>query len=160
MADPTVIPDIISLRSFVGKPLGRTDWVTVDQKKIDLFADATGDDQWIHVDEERAKRESPFGGTIAHGYLTLSLAPVLLARIVRVEGVAMGINYGLEKMRLPAPVPAGARVRLSATIKDVRDMSGGAARVTFALSFEVKGGSKPACVADAIYIYYPPPRAA
>jgi len=155
MATPTVIPSIGALKQFVGKPLGTSDWVTVTQEQINAFAEATGDHQWIHVDVERARTQSPFKTTIAHGYLTISLAPALLPQIVRVEGIRMGVNYGLDKMRLPAPVPAGARVRLTASIKDVREMPGGAARATFGLTFEVEGGTKPACSADAIYVYYP-----
>ena len=152
---PTVVPSIGALKSLVGQKLGVSDWVTVSQQQINSFAEATGDHQWIHVDVERAKRESPFKQPIAHGYLTISLAPVLLPQVVRVEGVRMAVNYGLESMRLPAPVPAGARVRMSAELKDVREMPGGGARATFGLSFEVEGGGKPACIADAIYVYYP-----
>lgn len=155
MPSATVIPSVAALKQFVGKPLGTSEWVTVAQAQIDAFAQATGDHQWIHVDAERARTQSPFGATIAHGYLTISLAPALLAQLVRVEGIRMGVNYGLDKMRLPAPVPAGARVRLSAEIKDVREIPGGAARVTFGLAFAVEGGTKPACTADAIYVYYP-----
>lgn len=154
MASPTVIPDLPSLKQFVGKHLGWSDWVTVTQQQIQLFADATGDHQWIHVDVERAKQQSPFKGPIAHGYLTIALAPALLPQIVRVEGIRMGVNYGLDKMRLPAPVPAGARVRLGAELKDVRDMPNGGARATFGLVFEVEGGTKPVCTADAIYVYF------
>jgi acyl dehydratase len=155
VSEPSVIPSVSALKDWVGRKLGPSDWVAVEQSRIDAFAEATGDHQWIHVDPERAKRESPFGGPIAHGYLTLSLAPALLPQIVRVEGVRMGVNYGVEKMRLPAPVPSGARVRLSGEIKDVREMPGGGARVTIGMTFEVEGGAKPACIADAIYIYYP-----
>jgi len=155
MPTPTVIPSVAALKQFMGKPLGSSDWVTVTQAQIDAFAAATGDHQWIHVDVERARTQSPFKTTIAHGYLTISLAPALLPQIVRVEGIRMGVNYGLDKMRLPAPVPAGARVRLSAKLEDVREMPGGAARATFNLVFEVEGGTKPACSADAIYVYYP-----
>ncbi|HBZ69574.1 MAG TPA: dehydratase [Deltaproteobacteria bacterium] len=155
MSAPTIIPSVRALKQFVGKSLGASSWVTVSQEQINAFADATGDHQWIHVDVERARRESPFKGTIAHGYLTLSLAPSLLPEIFRVEGARLGVNYGIEKMRLPAPVPAGARVRVLAELKDVRDMPGGGARATFGLVFEVEGGAKPACVADAIYVYYP-----
>jgi acyl dehydratase len=155
MSSPTVIPSVRALKQFVGKPLGASSWVTVSQEQINAFADATGDHQWIHVDVERARRESPFKGTIAHGYLTLSLAPSLLPEIFRVEGARMGVNYGIEKMRLPAPVPAGARVRVLAELKDVRDMPGGGARATLGLVFEIESGGKPACVADAIYVYYP-----
>jgi len=155
VSEPSVIPGVSALKEWVGRKLGPSDWVMVEQSRIDAFAEATGDHQWIHVDVERARRESPFGGPIAHGYLTLSLAPALLPQIVRVDGVRMGVNYGVEKMRLPAPVPSGARVRLSGEIKDVREMLGGGARVTFGMTFEVEGGGKPACVADAIYVYYP-----
>ena len=155
MSDPTVIHGIPALRSFVGKTLGVSDWVTITQDRIQAFADATDDQQWIHVDVERARRESPFGAPIAHGYLTLSLAPALLPQIVRVEGVRMGVNYGIEKMRLPSPVPSGGEVRMGAELKDVRELPGGAARATFGLQFEVRGQRKPACVADVIYVYYP-----
>jgi acyl dehydratase len=139
----------------VGKALGVSDWVTITQDRIQAFAEATDDRQWIHVDVERARRESPFGAPIAHGYLTLSLAPALLPQIVRVEGVRMGVNYGIEKMRLPAPVPSGGEVRMGAELKDVRELPSGAVRVTFGLHFEVRGQPKPACVADVIYVYYP-----
>lgn len=155
MPNPTVVPDLPSLKSMIGKPLGTSDWVTVSQQQIDRFAEATGDHQWIHVDAERAKRESPFKTTIAHGYLTLSLGPALLPQIVRVEGIRMGVNYGLDKLRFPSPVPSGSRVRLSAELKDVRDMPGGGVRATFGLTFELEGGAKPACVADALFVYYP-----
>jgi acyl dehydratase len=155
MTKPTIVPGIPALKPLVGTRLGVSDWVTVTQETIDAFADATGDHQWIHCDVERAKRESPFKGTIAHGYLTLSLAPALMPQVVQVEGVRMGVNYGVEKMRLPAPVPAGARLRMAADLKDVREMPGGGARAIFGLSFEVEGQSKPACIADVIYVYYP-----
>jgi acyl dehydratase len=155
MADPLVIPSVSALKSFVGQKLGPSEWVTVGQEQIDAFARATGDHQWIHVDVERARRESPFGGPIAHGYLTIALAPVLLPRLVEVKGVRMAVNYGLDKMRLPAPVPAGARVRLAAELKNVREMPSGAAHTTIGLVFEVEGGDKPVCTADAIYLYFP-----
>jgi acyl dehydratase len=155
MSTPTIVPGISGLKPLVGRRLGVSEWITVTQEQIDRFADATGDHQWIHCDVERAKRESPFKGTIAHGYLTISLAPALMPQVVRVEGVRMGVNYGVDKMRLPAPVPAGARLRMSADLKDVRELPGGGARATFGLSFEVDGQTKPVCVADAIYVYYP-----
>ncbi len=155
MTLPTVISHISALKTYVGKPLGTTDWHTVTQEQIDAFARATGDEQWLHVDVERAERESPFGGTIAHGYLTISLAPVLLPQLIQVENAARTVNFGIEKMRLPAPVPAGGRIRLSAEIKHVRDITGGGARVTIALSFAVEGGRKPCCTADVIYVYFP-----
>ena len=152
---PTIVPGIGALKSLVGQKLGASEWTTVSQKQIDAFAEATGDHQWIHVDVERAKRESPFKQPIAHGYLTISLAPVLLPQVVRVEGVKMAVNYGLESMRLPAPVPSGSRVRMSAELKDVREMPNGGARATWSLTFEVEGSAKPVCVADAIYVYLP-----
>jgi acyl dehydratase len=155
MTEPLVIPGVPALKSFVGRRLGPSEWVTVGQEQIDAFARATGDHQWIHVDAERARRESPFGGPIAHGYLTIALAPVLLPKLVEVKGLRMAVNYGLDKMRLPAPVPAGARVRLSAELKNVRELPSGAAHTTIHLVFEVEGGDKPVCTADAIYLYFP-----
>ena len=155
MAGPTVIPDIASIKQFIDQPLGKTDWLTVSQQKIDAFAAATGDHQWIHVDVERAKRESPFKGTIAHGYLTLSLVPVLLSQLLVVAGASNIVNYGIDKLRLPKAVPAGARVRLAATIKDVRDLPNGGARVVIALSFEVEGETKAALTGRVVYVYFP-----
>lgn len=155
MADPVVIPNIPALKSFIGQRLGPTEWKTIGQDQIDAFARATGDHQWIHVDIERARRESPFGGTIAHGYFTLSLVPALLPELVDVQNVQMAVNSGIEKMRLPAPVPAGSRVRMSAEYKHVREMPGGRARATIAVSVEVEGGNKPACIADVVYLYFP-----
>jgi acyl dehydratase len=155
MAGPLVIPSVAALKSFVGQKLGPSAWTTVAQERIDAFARATGDHQWIHVDVERARRESPFGGPIAHGYLTIALAPVLLPTLVEVQGARMAVNYGIEKMRLPAPVPAGARVRLTAELKSVRELPSGAAHTTIGLVFEVEGGDKPVCTADVIYLYFP-----
>jgi acyl dehydratase len=155
MAEPLVIPDVSALRSFVGKKLGVSDWLEMTQERIDRFAEATGDTQWIHVDPERAKRESPFGTTIAHGYLTLSLAPYLYGQIVQVKGTRMTVNPGVEHMRLRAPVRCGDRVRLHATLKDVRDIPGGAVRVTITLTFEVEGQSRPAANGDAALVYFP-----
>lgn len=155
MADPIIIPDIAGLKERVGLELGTTDWVEVTQAQIDAFAMATGDHQWIHTDVERARAESPFGGPIAHGYLTIALGPALLPRLMMVEKVGRIVNYGIDKMRLPSPVPAGGRVRLSASIKNVRNLPSGGARVSFALSFEVEGQTKPACTADAVFAYFP-----
>ena len=153
MASPALIPGVASIRDFVGKPLGPSDWIEITQERIDRFADATGDHQWIHVDPERARRESPFQTTIAHGYLTLSLAPALLAQVVRVEGGPTVLNAGIEKMRLPAPVPAGSRVRLRAEIKQARDMPGGRVRATFGIALELDGSARPACTADVVLVY-------
>lgn len=151
----TVIPDIPSIKSYVGKPLGTSDWVVISQEQINAFARATGDHQWIHVDVERAKAESPFGGPIAHGYLTIALAPALLPQVLQVENASRTVNYGIDKMRLPSPVPAGARVNLAAEIKHVRDIKGGRARVTLSLTFRVEGVTRPCCTADVIYVYFP-----
>ncbi len=136
----------------VGTSLGTSDWKPVTQEEINLFADATGDHQWIHIDPERAK-EGPFGGTIAHGYWTLSVIPVLLGPLMRVEGVKMGVNYGLNKLRFPSPVPVGSRIRLHATLANVEEIAGGA-QLTVAVSTEVEGSDKPAMVAEAVYRYY------
>jgi acyl dehydratase len=155
MASPTIIPDIPSIKDYIDQPLGETEWVTVPQEQIDAFADATGDHQWIHVDVERAKRESPFKGTIAHGYLTLALVPTLLSKLLVVANTSNIVNYGIEKLRLPSPVPAGARVRLSGTIKGVRDLPNGGARVVIKLAFEVEGATKLAMTGNVVYVYFP-----
>jgi len=141
------------LKALVGQELGVSDWHVVTQEEVNLFADATHDHQWIHVDPARCERESPFGRPIAHGYYTLSLAPALLAEIMRFEGIKMGVNYGLNKMRLPSPVPVGSKVRLRASLNGVELTPGGASG-TIGLTFEVDGQAKPACVAEAIYRYY------
>jgi acyl dehydratase len=141
------------LATLVGQELGVSDWHPVTQHEVDLFADATHDHQWIHVDPERCRRESPFGGPIAHGYYTLSLAPALLSQVLRVDGVRMGVNYGINRMRLPSPVPVGSRVRVRATLNGYEPFPGGASG-TIGLTFEVDGQQKPACVAEVIYRYY------
>ncbi len=155
MAIPIVIPSLSAVKDYVGKPLGPSDWLTITQERIDRFAEATGDRQWIHVDVERAQRESPFKQTIAHGYLTLSLLPVLLGQIVEVKRYTIALNTGIEKMRLPAPVPVGSRVRLRSQITAVRKLPRGGLRTTFACVFEVEGQSKPACLADAVIVLRP-----
>lgn len=155
MAEPLVLPDPQSLRDWLGKPLGTSDWLEVTQRRIDLFAEATGDDQWIHTDPERAARESPFGTTVAHGHLTLSLAPYFFRQIVEVKGVRMIVNPGIEHMRLRSPVRAGDRVRMHATLKDLRDIPGGGVRAVLTLSFEVEGQKRPAAFGDAALVYYP-----
>ncbi len=138
-----------------GQEVGVSDWHPVTQEEIDKFAEATHDHQWIHVDPARAKKESPFGGPVAHGYYTLSLAPYLLEQIIAVKGIRMGVNYGLNKLRFPGPVRIGKQVRLHATLADFEEISGGAvAQVTIGMTFEVEGESKPGCVAEAVYRYY------
>lgn len=137
----------------VGAELGVSDWFEITQENVNKFADATGDHQWIHVDPERAK-QGPFGGTIAHGYYTLSLAPMLMSQVVRVEGVKMGINYGLNKVRFTNPVPVGKRVRARATLAGAEEKDGGAVQATMDLTFEVEGEDKPAAIAQTISRYY------
>ncbi len=148
----TIIDGIDELKAKVGEHLGYSDWLEITQERVNQFADATGDHQWIHVDVERAKAESPFGGPIAHGYLTLSLAPALVPQVVQVRGFSMGVNYGAGKVRFPSPVPVGAKLRVGAELSDVSDVNGGV-QVQMLLTFEVEGASKPSCVAEVIYRY-------
>ncbi len=139
------------LSSAAGTDLGYTEWVTVDQDRVNLFADATGDHQWIHVDPDRSAT-GPFGGTIAHGLLTLSLLPVLLQELYRVDNVTMAVNYGFNKVRFPRPVPVGSTLRASATIREVTQLDG-AAQAVLVTTIEVDGSSKPACVIESIVRY-------
>ena len=148
-----VFNGIDELKKAVGEHLGHSDWHTVTQEKVNQFADATGDHQWIHVDTERAK-DGPFGGTIAHGYMTLSLIPMLNAQVYRVDGLTMGINYGTNKVRFPAPVPVGSRVRAGVEVVEVNDIPQGAQAVV-RTTIEVEGGDKPACVADSVVVLVP-----
>jgi acyl dehydratase len=148
----TVIDGLDGLKDRVGDHLGYSEWHEVTQQQVNLFADATGDHQWIHVDVERAKR-GPFGGPIAHGYLTLALGPMLMPQILRVDGVQMAVNYGLNKVRFPAPVPVGSKVRLGAALAAVDDVAGGV-QVTVIMTYEIEGKDKPACVAEALFRYY------
>ena len=141
-----------ALREAVGKDLGYSDWIIIDQARINRFADATGDYQWIHVDPERAA-QGPFKTTIAHGYLTLSLLPVLTTGLVRVDGVRMGANYGVNKVRFPAPVPVDSRVRARVEIVSVEDVGGGV-QVTSRVTVERDGGDKPVCVAESVARFY------
>lgn len=149
----TSFDGIAEMKSHVGDHLGYSDWRPVTQQDVNLFAESTGDHQWIHVDPERAASESPFGGTIAHGYFTLSIAPVLLSEVLTVGGVAMGLNYGCNRVRFPSPVPVGSRLRLGATLDSYDEVPGGA-QVVLTLVIEVEGSSKPACVAEVVYRYY------
>ena len=148
----TTITGIDQLKEAEGKDLGTSDWHEVTQKDIDAFADVTGDHQWIHIDVERAK-DTPFGGTIAHGYYTLSLAPKFSDEIMKFEGFAFGINYGLNKVRFPAPLPVGGKVRMSAKLAGVEPIQGGA-QVTLELTFELEGTEKPVCVAESLARLY------
>ncbi|WP_426572339.1 MaoC family dehydratase [Aquihabitans sp. McL0605] len=149
----TVIQGIAGLKELVGTHLGYSDYLEISQERVNTFADATGDHQWIHVDPERAKAESPFGGPIAHGYLTLSLGPVLAPQIMRVEGIKMAVNYGAAKVRFPSPVPVGSNLRLGAQLTEVEDIPGGA-QVYMTFTFEVEGAPKPSCVSEIIFRYY------
>lgn len=142
-----VIPNLSSLKDLVGKEVAVTDWVEISQARIDRFAEATDDQQWIHVDVARATRESPFGATIAHGFLTLSLLPHFLALAVRMEGVRMGVNYGLNRLRFTAPVPVGSKLRARFTLAGVEDIEGGA-QTTWQVVLEREGSDKPVCVAE------------
>lgn len=141
------------LQSRIGQEVHCSDWYEVTQARIDAFGDATGDRQWIHVDVERCKRESPFGGPIAHGYLTLALGPVLVPQVVRVDGVKMGVNYGCEKVRFPSPVPVGANLRVGVELIDVSDIPGGC-QVQMRFTFECEGAAKPSCVSENLFRYY------
>jgi acyl dehydratase len=141
------------LAARIGQPLGTSEWITVDQATIDTFAEATGDHQWIHVDVERAKREMPGGRTIAHGFLTLSLLPRMAQTIWRINRRSRGLNYGLNKVRFTAPVPAGARIRLHQTLKAVEPVEAGQ-RFTFAASVEIEGEPRPALVAETIAVVF------
>jgi acyl dehydratase len=140
------------LRQAEGEVLGTSDWHEVTQDDINTFAEVTGDRQWIHVDPERA-RESPSGGTIAHGYYTLSLAPRFLRQIMRLDGFAFAVNYGLNKVRFPAPLPVGDRVRMTARLDSLEDIPGGA-QLVIELTFEREGGDKPVCVAESLARVY------
>ena len=146
------IKGIDGLKERVGSHLGYSGWHQVTQEQVNLFADATGDHQWIHVDVERAK-SGPFGGPIAHGYLTLSLTPTLLTEVFVVTGVSMAINYGLNKVRFPSPVPVGSQVRAGIEIAAVEEVSGGA-QVSLTVTYEIEGGTKPVCVAEILFRYY------
>ncbi len=148
----TTVHGIESFKDLVGTHLGYSDWHLVDQAQVNLFADATGDHQWIHVDPERAK-SGPFGGPIAHGYLTLSLLPVLMGSILHVDGVTMGVNYGCNKVRFSAPVPVGSTIQASATVAEVTEVAGGL-QVSLDVVVEVLGATKPSCVAQVVYRYY------
>jgi len=145
------MPDFKSadeLKAAIGKPLGESEWLVIDQQRIDQFADATGDHQWIHVDPERAK-DGPFGTTIAHGYLTLSITNMFLPQLVTVSTAKLGINYGAKKVRFPAPVPVNSRVRVGGEILEVDDVPGGVQMIV-RLTVEVEGGDKPACVVESV----------
>ena len=146
------IAGIEGYRALAGQPLGESEWLEVDQDRINRFADATGDHQWIHVDAERAK-EGPFGTTIAHGFLTLSLIPGLTSGLLKIDGVRMGINYGLNKVRFPSPVKVGSKVRATVRNLSVEDVQGGI-QIVNEVTISVEGEAKPACVAETVSRLY------
>jgi acyl dehydratase len=146
------ITGLAELKAAEGQDLGTSDWHEVTQADINAFADVTGDHQWIHVDAARAK-ETPFGGTIAHGYYTLSLAPVLSDQIFELQGFAFALNYGLDRVRFPAPLPVGTKVRMRAKLKELTDIPGGA-QMNVEVTFEREGGDKPVCVAETLARVY------
>jgi len=149
----TVFKQPQDLIAAVGTVLGASDWLEIDQQRINLFADATGDHQWIHVDPERAK-DGPFGKCIAHGYLTLSLVNLFLPQIVEVQGIAMGVNVGCDRIRFPAPVPVGSRVRGVGELLSIEEIKGGVQSIV-RVTVEIEGNDRPACVADTISRYFP-----
>ncbi len=151
---PSVFQSPAELMHSIGKPLGKSDWLAITQERIDRFAEATGDHQWIHVDPARAAL-GPFGKTIAHGYLTQSLVNFFLPQIVEVRGISMGINYGADRLRFPAPVPVGSRVRGSAELIEVELQKDGSYQAKIRVTVEIEGSERPGCVIDTISRYYP-----
>jgi acyl dehydratase len=148
----TVVNGVDAFHDLIGQQLGYSEWEPITQERVNVFADATDDHQWIHIDPERAK-DGPFGVAIAHGYLTLSLAPVLLNKVIRVDNMTFGVNYGANKVRFPSPVPVGSDLRMGVTVAGVDDVEGGV-QVTYDLVMEVRDAPKPACVAQVVYRYY------
>jgi acyl dehydratase len=146
----TTVNRVEELQELIGTPIGPSDWVEVSQADIDKFAEVSRDDQWIHVDVERAERESPYGATVAHGNLTLSLIDALRRQLIEQRGVAMGINYGWDRVRFPAPVPAGSRVRATAEVRSVEELGEGWWHVVTRFTIESDAGEKPVCVADSV----------
>ena len=142
------------LEAQVGKDLGKTDWLAIDQQRINLFADATGDHQWIHVDVEKAKT-GPFGAPIAHGYLTASLANYFLPQLMEVQGISMGVNYGCDKIRFPSPVKVGSRIRGAGQVTTVEKTKDGGIQAKVTITIEIEGSDRPACIIETISRYYP-----
>ena len=149
----TRVNGLAEIAALAGRDLGHTDWLEITQDRVNLFAEATNDQQWIHVDVERA-RSGPFGGPIAHGYLTLSLLIPLFGELLEIRGVRMSVNYGLEKVRFPSPVPIGAKIRMAATVVSVEEVAGEGVQMLLGCTVEVDGSDKPACVAQAVYRHY------
>ncbi len=153
MSSPVVAQGADGVKALVGQHLGYTDYIEITQDRVNLFAEATGDHQWIHIDPERCVKESPFGGPIAHGFLTLSLIPMMLPQIFVQQGFSMGVNYGLEKVRFPSPVPVGSKLRAGAQLDGVTDIAGGI-QVELTITLEVEGATKPSCVAVVLFRSY------
>jgi acyl dehydratase len=149
-----ILDDMSKLKEYVGKELGTSDWYLVTQKNINLFADATEDHQWIHVDVERAKKESPFKGPIAHGYYSVSILAYLVGQVIEVKKVKLIVNYGLNKVRFPAPVPIGKKIQGKVTLNAIEDIGEGNIQATYGVIITVEGASKPSCVAEMLYRYY------
>lgn len=144
-----VIASVEELKALLGQEVAVSDWFEISQERINLFAQATGDHQWIHLDAERCKRESPYKTTIAHGFLTLSLLPMLMESVISMPWAKMGVNYGLNKVRFPAPVPVDSRVRARAALAEVEDLEGGV-QMVWRVTIERDGGDKPVCVAESV----------
>ncbi|QSE82759.1 p-hydroxycinnamoyl-CoA hydratase [Rhodococcus koreensis] len=153
-ATTTRVATLADLAALEGTSLGTSSWIDIPQQRIDTFADATDDHQWIHVDPERARAESPFGGPIAHGYLTLSLIIPMWDEILTVDSVTMAVNYGLNKVRFTNPVPAEGRVRLSAALQSLEELPKGGVQVTVAGQIELEGSERPAVVVEAVYRFF------
>lgn len=148
------IASLVELKSLIGQEIAVSDWVVITQERINLFAEATGDYQWIHLDSERCKRESPYCKPIAHGFFTLSLLPMLMEKAIAMQDVKMGVNYGLNKVRFPAPVLVDSKVRGRITLVSVEDIAGGA-QMTWQITLECEGSDKPVCIAEFISRRYP-----
>jgi acyl dehydratase len=154
MAEPKVVYGADGLRALAGEHVGYSDWLEVNQDQVNQFANATGDHQWIHVDTDRAAK-GPFGQTIAHGFLTLSLIPWVLPQVLDVRGFSMGVNYGLDRVRFPAPVPVGSRIRGGVVVEEVTEVGDGGVQTSLTVTFELDGGGKPVCVARFLERRYP-----
>jgi len=144
-----VINSVEELKSLIGQEVAVSDWVEITQERVNKFAEATGDYQWIHLDVERSRKESPYGGTIAHGFLTLSLLPMLMESVISMPNAKMGVNYGTNKVRFPAPVPVGSKLRARVTLLEVDDIPNGA-QMVWNVTIERDGGDKPVCVAESV----------
>ncbi|TMR25163.1 MaoC family dehydratase [Nonomuraea turkmeniaca] len=149
----TVANGLTELKALAGQELGHSRWLEITQDRVNTFADATNDHQWIHIDPEKAK-DGPFGGTIAHGYLTLSLLIPLFTELLDIQGMKMSINYGLDKVRFPSPVRVGSKIRLAAKVAEVEEVPGDGVQMSLDFTVEIDGAAKPACVARAVYRHY------